>query len=271
MSGRCRLGLGCLRRASPGGRGGPRGERAPGGAPRGQSPSAPWRTSPRACLPTLRGVSASKILGVGRVPSWGATQTLGGPGGGVVLERVGKAAWGWAGDLAAGGGAGGGGPACAPARRCGGPVGALPVRAVTRAWASAEGQRCPGVGVPPWAAQLLQLYREASFDQLPPLSPDASPWVQLFVHLEGVYGSTPFLCSIPGGRCSPCYMKFPGSDVSLLCAASVGAEGRPGRCRGDRGERWLGVWRTGLGCHRHRQFLQEQESSLLVEPPFPQM
>lgn len=28
------------------------------GAPRGRSPSAPWRTSPRAVLPTLRGVSA---------------------------------------------------------------------------------------------------------------------------------------------------------------------------------------------------------------------
>lgn len=87
------------------------------GAPRGRSPSAPGRTSPRAVLPTLRGVSASKILRVGRVRSWGAAQTLGGPGRGVALERVGKAAWGWAGDLAAGGGAGGRGPACAPEAR----------------------------------------------------------------------------------------------------------------------------------------------------------
>lgn len=117
------------------------------GAPRGRSPSAPGRTSPRAVLPTLRGVSASKILRVGRVRSWGAAQTLGGPGRGVALERVGKAAWGWAGDLAAGGGAGrpwaGVCPGGAEAQ-----VGALPVRAVAGAWASAEGPRCPGWGCP---------------------------------------------------------------------------------------------------------------------------
>lgn len=181
VSGRCRLGLGCPRRASPSTVGtssppavgaGPRVSALREGAPRGQSPGTPGWTSTRAVLPTLLGVSASKILGVGRIPFWGAIQTLVGPGLGSGVGAGRESLVGICGGP--GGGLGEPGRRCGPCvHRRGGPGGtagwaALHFRGVAEAGVSAGRTARPcAVGVP-WAAELLRLYREGVIEPTVP-------------------------------------------------------------------------------------------------------
>lgn len=176
--------------------------RAPGCArcgrgPLGVSPRVRRGGRPlgRAVLPTLLGVPASKVLGVGRIPFWGRSDPCRGhPGWGVAWEQVGKAASGCAGTR---------GRPCVPARRPGPDAGGRPrrLRWRPRRGSRPEAPRRPAAGRA-WAAELPRhSLSRASRDQLCPLSPDAPPTPprgQRLVHLKGFHRSAPSMCLLTG-------------------------------------------------------------------------